>query len=174
MFGSLERASSLIYDAENKGIEVEAFPLRSVEGQLIASIKTWGAISSNCANSDVAYDFLREFLLEDSQWETNRNGKTDYIDGVPVRPKAEENETVNTLLWTPMDQARFTIKEEYTFERSTLQALYNVTSNTSNFPEGTLLPSDFEIVYTYTASNIDIDAVAQELIDELRWHISEG
>lgn len=164
IFGSLEQVIGLVTGAESKGIKAEAFPLRSTDGELIAYVKTWGAVGVGCEHPQAAYDFLREFLSEESQWETERNGMMDFVDGCPVRPKAAGSEVVNELQWAHADEVRFTIKAEYEFEYSILQSTYAVTRSTSDSGGETRI---------YTASDLDIDVAAGDLINDLQYHIAE-
>ena len=41
---------------------------------MIATVTYFGAVGAGCRNPETAYDFLRQFLLADSQWEKNRKG----------------------------------------------------------------------------------------------------
>lgn len=52
--------------------ELEAHPLRSVDGKVIAEITYYGAVGSGCKDIALAYDFLRIFLTEDYQWDQIR------------------------------------------------------------------------------------------------------
>ena len=53
---------------------MELYPLRSEDGDVIATVTYFGAVGADCRNPETAYDFLRQFLLADSQWEKNRKG----------------------------------------------------------------------------------------------------
>lgn len=48
------------------------YPIRSINGDVIATVTYYGAISSSCKNQDIAYAFLRLFLTEEYQWELSR------------------------------------------------------------------------------------------------------
>ena len=47
-------------------------PLRTDAGEIVATVTYYAAVGSGCKNPELAYDFLRQFLLEESQLETNR------------------------------------------------------------------------------------------------------
>lgn len=51
-----------------EGIDLEMFPIRGIDGSLVADITYYGAISAGCENKELAYEFLRMFLTEDFQW----------------------------------------------------------------------------------------------------------
>lgn len=52
--------------------ELEAHPLRSVDGKVTAEITYYGAVGSGCKDIALAYDFLRIFLTEAYQWDQIR------------------------------------------------------------------------------------------------------
>lgn len=52
--------------------QLAILPLRSVGGDVVAEVTYYGAVGSGCENPELAYAFVRSFLLEDSQWEENR------------------------------------------------------------------------------------------------------
>lgn len=159
----LSSAASVAKTSQKNEVELEAFPLRSVDGDVVANVTTWAAVGIGCAHPDVAYDFLRQFLMEDSQWEERwsvaayRNG--DYIAGCPVRPEETDDETVLALFTTDVDICRFDFTAEKDFA-STIRKLY-----------------DYEITqdgYVFAAGDMDVDTAARALIDALRWHMAEG
>ena len=82
--------SFVITEGNNLG-EVVAYPLRSSDGSLSAEVTYWGAIGAGCEYVDIAYDFLRQFLSEEVQWEMRwgRNWfnlvSPRFINGYPVR-----------------------------------------------------------------------------------------
>ena len=52
--------------------EIRMFPLRSSGGVLSANIIYYGAVGSNCKAPKLAYEFLRQFLTEEFQWDIYR------------------------------------------------------------------------------------------------------
>ncbi len=67
-------ARSLVYaaiaSAEDETLTM--YPLRTVEGDCMATVKYYTAIGADCEYPELAYEFCRLFLLEDSQWEKSR------------------------------------------------------------------------------------------------------
>lgn len=51
-------------------------PVKGVGGEVTATVTYYGAVGSGCDDPALAYDFLRQFLLEESQWEANRPTKS--------------------------------------------------------------------------------------------------
>ena len=54
------------------GKELEAHPLRTMDGSVVAEITYYGAVGSGTQNPELAYSFLREFLTEEYQWDILR------------------------------------------------------------------------------------------------------
>lgn len=77
--------------AKQAGTTLQMTPLRTDDGDVIATVAYWGAIGSDCKDVETAYEFLRIFLGEEAQW------KKAYLDdnelpplsgyGWPVRAK---------------------------------------------------------------------------------------
>lgn len=54
------------------GQEVVVYPLRGADGCVTATVAYWGAVGTSCKNPELAYSFLREFLMEEFQWDLYR------------------------------------------------------------------------------------------------------
>jgi len=54
--------------AKQTGTTLKMAPLRTDDGDVIATVAYWGAIGSDCQNVETAYEFLRIFLTEEAQW----------------------------------------------------------------------------------------------------------
>lgn len=67
-------ARSLVYAAiaSAEDEKLTMYPLRTVEGDCMATVKYYTAIGADCEHPELAYEFCRLFLLEDSQWEKSR------------------------------------------------------------------------------------------------------
>ena len=59
-----------VYQYEEKPLTV--LPLRAMGGDVVANVTYYGAVGAGCDDSETAYEFLRMFLSEESQWEENR------------------------------------------------------------------------------------------------------
>lgn len=70
--GTME--SSLFYAAvaRAEGKTLSVYPVRTVEGDTVATVSYYGAVGANCAAPEAAYGFLRLFLTEEYQWELSR------------------------------------------------------------------------------------------------------
>ena len=58
--------------ADYENTEFIMVPMRSVGGDVVATVTYYAAVGSGCDDPALAYDFLRQFLLEESQKEVNR------------------------------------------------------------------------------------------------------
>ena len=59
-----------VYQYEQKNIHI--VPMRSLDGQVVAKVTYYAALGAGCRNAELTYEFLRQFLTEESQLEKNR------------------------------------------------------------------------------------------------------
>jgi len=69
-FGSLDDAVREAAMAAVMDVDLKMLPITSQDGRVTAKVTYYGAVSANCQAPDLAYEFLRQFLLEQHQWET--------------------------------------------------------------------------------------------------------
>ncbi len=74
-YGVLSDALSALATAEEFDLTLSVYPVRTAEGETVASVSYYGAVGSSCGNPELAYTFLRQFLQEDAQWEQERNSE---------------------------------------------------------------------------------------------------
>ena len=91
--------------AKQTGTTLKLAPLRTDDGDVIATVAYWGAIGSGCKNVEIAYEFLRIFLGEEAQWKKAHIDDRDYPPqvgyGWPVRAKGAAPYFYNDALkWT--------------------------------------------------------------------------
>lgn len=70
--GSMTDAFSYASIAKYEDTELTMVPMRSVGGDVVATVAYYAAVGSGCKNPELTYEFLRLFLSEESQWELNR------------------------------------------------------------------------------------------------------
>lgn len=80
---SLAPCAAAISQVEER--ELEMIPLRSSDGAVVAEVTYYGAVGAGCKNPELAYDFLRRFLLEENQWERGRPLKRDKLNNVALQ-----------------------------------------------------------------------------------------
>ena len=74
--GNMQDAFAYGPAAQHAGWDMAVKPVKGVGGQSVATVTYYGAIGAGCEDAELAYDFLRQFLLEESQWEYNRPTKS--------------------------------------------------------------------------------------------------
>ena len=211
--GSLQDAFDYIPTSIDLEMDLSVAPLRTVDGgEVVATVSYYAAVGSGCRNPALAYDFLRQFLLEDSQWETNRpershtkpgkgaaaNTSNDLQypglieSGWPVRDTVPFQKLWNIRrrqiylrdfggalnLHTTDEQerrnrrvGRMDFKEDYPFlENLQIGKVRFNTTMSDVFAETLTQLNDME----NAPEQVNIEELAQQLIWELRWHVSEG
>ena len=99
-----EALQSYIIEEVVQNGPINAYPMRNPDGSLIAEVTYWGAIDANCEHQEIAYDFLRQFLSREAQWELNRSEKQAglagslFEEGYPVRIKGSVEPICESLL----------------------------------------------------------------------------
>lgn len=187
--------------AEAEGIELGMFPLRSTDGSVTADITFFGAVSGGCKNPELAYEFLRYFLTEESQWEqnvtsTSINDSCFMAAGWPVLVKGSADAMYKRLKrWTyPIalkDRPDATAADIEPYTEDDIPIL-NVTIDKARFPTG--LESKFRDIVAFNpftaereagktltreemaewAKLINIERMAEDFIEDLEWHVGEG
>lgn len=176
--------------AKVQGIDLEMFPLTANDGSLIADVTFFGAIGGGCKKTDVAYDFLRQFLLAQTQWEENRPQRADtsrlgderLIEaGWPVRAAGATAKLYDSV-WDQVNGVRFANKEatENLPQFKQLQLLDEDISVAQADISSVRYPiiSEYEIGRTLwdvlSDPDVNIDALAAQIEETLQWHLAEG
>ena len=187
--GTLDNLAQNLRIAKAAGIDLAVLPLTASDGSVIANVSYYGAIGANTNNPDLAYEFLREFLLEENQWENNL-GKSlsTLIDcGWPVLTKNSWSDLDADLLRMLSDE---TVTDSLARERKArIRSVELVEEDFS------ILNTEFEDVRFFPATQwnymmeierqlniktnpdamtVDINALAEEILQELTWDLAEG
>ena len=186
--GGLTHAVDFIAIAQVEGVEIEMFPLRCADGSLMADIEWWGAVGAGSGHPQAAYDFLRLLLLPESQWELKRPLGTKnhsasglFASGWPVRAVGSVEP-----LWTELSAQLSNYDTDDPGELSRIEALQSVTLTDDDILslltveiDGAWVPMAEGAQWIYVLGNRqqyeeDVERVAQEAIEALRWHLAEG
>lgn len=182
--GSMQQLVENVTIANIKNVELEMYPVRSMDGSIIADVTYYGAISAGCQNPELAYEFLRTFLTEDFQWERNltdvRGAWKPAGYGWPVRSEGSYAALTESI-WA---------RSEWTF-----------SNNVNKIPKEALLGNDCAILSTKidsarfsiplehsfyrdlwtlyeretkTPSDVNIPQLAQKWLEKLQLHLDEG
>lgn len=183
--GWLHNAVTLSAISKTENQDLVAIPVRAADGDLVACVSYYAAVGNGCSNPELAYEFVREFLTEDVQFEQERLELSKYsaqtiATGLPVRSKGKTDE-----LWTMYKKINkgFGSDEEQTRRK---KAVMGVTLTQADVP---ILDTHIDRVYFATSfdqqamvdavrkvlfEQADIDTVAKDLIFQLQIHAAEG
>ena len=201
--GTMQGAFEYVPFAASEEVDLTMVPLKTADtGEVVAKVCYYAAVGSGCDDPEIAYDFLRQFLLEDSQWEKNRPKRSlakpvkgdspntslalQYPglieNGWPVR----DTGSVNTL-WNvrrkqfyirsmSYDTPKITRRRMRKVGRTQLEEedvpLFDIPIGQVRF--NTTLSEGFADVLSQLNDSEDIAKLAQQLVWNLRWHVSEG
>ncbi len=188
--GGLDEALDVAIVTQALDMELIMFPLRSVDGSLVANVTYWGAVGAGCEYPEVAYDFLRLLLMEDTQWEFNRPSAPDggfrgrVAAGWPVRVEG----SVESLWDGYRERISAHAAGNSQIARWANQILRTVDVTEADIP---LMDEQIDVIrfglpeednfrrnlMALCVSNdtaMDLEDLSQELIDSLQWHIAEG
>ena len=174
---------SAISQVENQ--DLVAIPIRAANGDLVACVSYYAAVGNGCSNPELAYEFVREFLTEDVQFERERlelskYSATSIASGLPVRSKGKTDE-----LWAMYKKINkgFGSDEEQTRRKKAVMAVSLTQADTpildahidrvyfaTSFDQQTMA----DAVGTVLFEQADIDTVAKDLIFQLQIHAAEG
>lgn len=79
--------------AQYEGSDYAILPLQAAGGGTVATVTYYAAVGSGCKEPQLAYEYLRQFLLEESQWEENRPTKMNLLVGIPPSKSIQDKST---------------------------------------------------------------------------------
>lgn len=182
--GSMQQAVENITIAKTKNIELEMYPVRSMDGSVIADVTYYGAISAGSQNPELAYEFLRAFLTEDFQWERN------LIDvqgvwklagyGWPVRSEgsyAALTESIWARSEWKFSHGANKIPKEALLENECSILSTKIDKARFSIPLEYSFYRDLWTLYDkekMMPSDVDIPQLAQKWLEKLQLHLDEG
>lgn len=104
--GSIQDAFAYVPMSKYENIDLTVAPMRTPNGELVATVTYYGALGAGCKNPALAYDFLRQFLQEDSQWERNRPERNHTV---PLKDVADN--TSNDLQYPGLIEAGWPVQD---------------------------------------------------------------
>ena len=182
---SLQNLLEIMAIGKMKGAELEAYPLRSADGSVVADITFYGAVSAGSKNPELAYEFIRLFLTKDYQWDRNAVeaiGNYWYLStyGWPVRTKgslaevARSAQEASQYKWAPIKyQIDFGVltNEDLAVEELPIDSARFSIALEHRFWQ------DLKSLQKYGVdgpTDVDIPKLAEQWIERLRVHIEEG
>lgn len=88
--GSLAQLLDYAPVAQYEASDYAILPLQAEGGGTVATVTYYAAMGSGCRNPELTYAFLRQFLLEESQWELNRPTKMNLLVGSPPKRATQD------------------------------------------------------------------------------------
>lgn len=199
---NMEQLLDSVLMCKKLGRDYAAVPLRSTDGKVTVSVAYYGAVGGGCGDPELGYEFLREFLTEEYQWDL-------------YRPRVEKDDNPNTMDLT--EPQRYILVEESwpvrtrgcivpLWDNRMYQLFYCSKSQYGRLlslrTPDTLVESDFSVLETPVdtvyfpivqdeeetlsyalhllndengvPTDADIDALAEEVYRNLWWHLAEG
>ena len=182
--------------------ELLCFPWRDSSGAVTANVTYWGAVGSGTAEPELSYDFLRQFLEEEFQWDAYRprqddSGKRPQAEvqcagqvenSWPVRTSGSAAALWETLCYQNRKMAFSGRKESnqigaaaraLSFRDPDIPALFWAIDEV-RFPVTISGTDSLEYALSQlnepdgTPTDVDIDALAQQVYQGLWWHLAEG
>lgn len=170
--------------------EFAMLPLRSIADRQTAYVTYYGAVSAGCRHPAEAYELLSMFLSEDAQFERFRSYKNTFLtafyaprrtderlieDGWPVRTKGSTEE-----IWKITRVARRSRSIRY-LDPTEKDFFSPLNAEIDYVTFGSVLEQEFSRMVrslndqdTGEPTDVDIDAMAEYFIRQLRWQVMEG
>lgn len=176
--------------AKAYGVDIEMFPITGSDGSLTALVNYYGAVGASCEHPALAYEFLRDFISEDSQWERNVHhyayeDVTMVTSGYAVRSQnsvVEYFQYLNVIeketTWNKIEgwedlQTKLRAVELEESDVSILQtqidrARYPAMEQEFNFVQS------FRRASIYNPGDVDVDSLADNFLRDLQFHLGES
>ncbi len=200
--GTMQDAFDYLPMAQYENTELQAVPMRSIGGDVVATVTYYAAVGAGCKDPNLAYDFLRQFLLETSQWEKNRpvrnytkpvKGMGNTVNDLQFPGLMEKGWAVRSqgslqTLWN-VRRTQFYVKSSHYFgtpeQRDRMRIIGLMALETDRWAEiqnakidqvrfHTSLSDDLAEVLQQLDLGADHSRLAQELLWAMRRHIAEG
>lgn len=189
--GTLSDIPMMMAIANAEGRALTVAPLQAVSGGSIANITFYGAVGAGCRDTELAYSFLRLFLTEEAQWELYESPDPAAnwdLPGFPVR-----TEDCVEPYWQYVNSAKKNLPARTKWVRDVAK----LSSQTFTDEDIPIIAAEIQhVCYQIptewdTAGNIfislqvlaegqseysneDYARMADQILDELVWHLAEG
>lgn len=184
----IESVESIVHQlliAKAAEIDLGVFPLTTKDGTLVADVSFYGAVGAGCEHPELAYDFIRQFLSESSQWEVSVRSKDInalMADGYPVRMLGSLELIRSNLMGVQVStnsdvdvQERYHAVESVKLVDEDIRIIQE-SVNKAQFPipPEESLSDILQHKITANTTAEEIDALADEWLKELEFHLYEG
>lgn len=190
-WGTLDDLVNIVRVAKTTGREIAILPMTAYDGSVCAQVSHLGAIGANTDKPELAYEFLRAFMLRENQWENGLGDIGGYLttQNWPVLVKDS---------WVQMDEDIWQGQMGHSGSRwieGSLTRRAAVAATTVTAEDYAILNTEISKVYlplacaddfmmtirqqlnpylNPDAASVDVEALADQLIQQLQWLVAEG
>lgn len=189
--GTLNDLVDQVRIAKATGTELAIIPVTAPDGSVCATVSHLGAVGANTDKPELAYEFLRAFALEENQWENDLDNIRGSLtmENWPVLVK-DSWEEIDEALW---EGAVAQTKDDKSNGRGTrISAIAGAEVSAEDYA---VLNTEISKVYlphscsvelmsmaeeqlnpgrNPNAANVDVEALADQMIARLQWLLAEG
>ena len=180
--------------ARKLNLELSMYPLASTDGTVIADVTYYTAVGSGCNYPELAYEYLRLFLTEEAQWEDiRRDTSGQSLEGLIERGWPVRAVGGITKLWNIIKKQYTGFEYGGTVAESRRKSIQKIKLTDEDIPVlhaqidvarfsiatepelANLMMSELnDSANGFAPRDVNIDALAEEIVQNLAWHISEG
>ena len=184
-WGTLTDLVTIVRVSKTTGREIAIIPMTAYDGSMCASVSYLGAIGANTDKPELAYEFLRAFLLQENQWENGLGDINGYLttQNWPVLVKDS---------WVQIDEdiwkgqmasckagnrraavaATTVTAEDYAILNTEISKAYLPLACADEFMM--TIRQQLNPYLNPDAASVDVEALADQLIQQLQWLVAEG
>lgn len=187
--GSLLDLVDVIRTAKATGTELAIVPLTAANGSLCATVTNYGAIGAGTDKPELAYEFLRIFTFKENQWAVSTKSHSLLTENWPMLVQDSWAE-IDGKIWESTMASTKAITVEGGKARRSAIAQTSVTTEDYAVLEAeisevvfplrcgmeymTIIRQQLNPYLNPDAANVDIEALADRLIQDLQWRVAEG
>ncbi len=185
----------------SSSLDLQMIPF-SDDGRVIATVTYYGAIGSNCCVPELAYSFLKKFLSEEFQWDiyrpriqksANHSVREVQCDGMVENSWPVLTAGATEFLWQTLQYQEKYVVSSYRSNSNYLSRQVQIMEFTDEdlpvlnweidevrFPITLTGEDSMEYALSLlnepdgTPTDVDIDALAEKVWQNLWWHLAEG
>lgn len=184
-WGTLCELVEIVRVSKVTGRELAIFPMAAYDGSVCAQISHLGAIGANTDKPELAYEFLRAFMLRENQWENSLGDIKGRLTtgNWPVLVK-DSWVQIDEDLWTgnmaacragarrAAVAATTVTVEDYAILNTEISKAYLPLDCADEFMM--TIRQQLNPYLNTDAASVDVEALADQLIQQLQWLVAEG
>jgi len=175
------------------GINLAMYPMTGQDGKVNVFVNYYAAVSAGCAYPELAYEFIRQFLTVESQFEQNARGAGFIYDDMVTMGYAVRMENSASAYYETRCHRTSNVswagEENWKENEANLKAvvltdedvpILNVQIDSARYPAveaeynmGNKILRQFEN-NGFSAEGIDVESIVDEFLEALLFHLGEG